>query len=364
MKQSDQLTSLEIARQRLQNHLLTGQGYAEPDEVVRWHGAVQGQEYPYAKWALGRRMRLGISEAVIEQAFNEGRILRTHVMRPTWHFVTPADIRWILELTAPRVHKLNAYWDRRLELDAATLLRATDAIASALEGGRHLTRKELASALQQVGIIAAGQRLAYIVMHAELDAIICSGPRRGKQFSYALLAERAPQARSLLRDEALAELTRRYFLSHGPALPQDYAWWSGLTVADARAGLELAKGYLIPDQYGGKTYWRSATAAAYPEDAGAVHLLPVLDEYLIAYKDYSPVLDQALEDQVKNGDLAFASFFTIDGHVAGMWKPTFLKGAIRIETTSYRSLTAAETAALGAEANRFGEFFEMPVTLS
>jgi hypothetical protein len=229
----------KVAWQRVYNQRLEGPKFQRPGDVVAWFGAVQAQEYALAKWALGLRMEYATDD-IIEQAFTDGAILRTHVMRPTWHFVTPADIRWILELTAPRVHAANGTMYRRLELEDALFGRSDEIIARAVEGGRHLTRAELGAALSVAGIDTTnGMRLGYIVHHAELEGVVCSGPRRGRQHTYALIAERAPQARRLARDEALAELTRRYFTSHGPATVKDFAWWSGLTIADVKAGLAM-----------------------------------------------------------------------------------------------------------------------------
>src|SRR5713226_2242979 len=228
------MTNLDIAHRRLHNQLITRPMFEKPDDVVKWLGAVQAQDYAGAKWALGLRMQ-GVTDDVIEQAFADGAIIRTHVMRPTWHFVAPADIRWMLALTAPRI---NAYYNRKLELDDAVFRHSNAVLAKALQGGKQLTRSELASVLQLAGIAADNLlRSTYIIMRAELDGIVCSGARRGKQFTYALLDERVPQTRNLDRDEALAEFARRYFTSHGPATLQDFVWWSGLAAADAKAGL-------------------------------------------------------------------------------------------------------------------------------
>ena len=234
--------AFHLVRERLRNQSLAVSRLRTPGEVVAWLGAAQAQDYAGAKWALGLRAK-GLTDAAVEQAFDEGAILRTHILRPTWHFVAPADIRWMLALSAPRVHAVNAYAYRTFELDAAVLARSRAALERALAGGRQLTRLELAKVLQRAGVQADGPRLAHVMMHAELDAVICSGARRGKQFTYALLEERAPRAKVLPRDEALAELTRRYFASHGPATLRDYVWWSGLTARDARAGMadELAR---------------------------------------------------------------------------------------------------------------------------
>jgi DNA glycosylase AlkZ-like len=234
------MTPLDVAQRRLRNERLVGPAFAAPADVVSWLGAVQSQDYGGAKWAVAQRAR-GCSDADVEEACDRGDIVRTHVMRPTWHFVTSADARWMLELTAPRVHAANAYYYRQLELDERVFTKSHAALAAALRGGRHLTRVELGHALERAGIRAAGTRLAYVLMRAELDAVICSGPRRGKQFTYALFDERVPASKPLARDQALAELVRRYFASHGPATVQDFAWWSGLTVADGTKGIDLAK---------------------------------------------------------------------------------------------------------------------------
>ena len=226
---------MKIAWARLHCQRLAAGRLTRPADVVGWLGAVQAQEYPFAKWGLALRMRRA-TDASVERAFTAGAILRTHVLRPTWHFVTPADIRWLLALTAPRVRAAVAYYDRQLGITPAVTTRANRAVARALSGGAELTRAELKAVLAGAGVAVEGtQRLAHVIMHAELDAVICSGARRGKQFTYALLDERALTPRMPSRDESLAELARRYFSRHGPAQLRDFAWWSGLASADARA---------------------------------------------------------------------------------------------------------------------------------
>jgi hypothetical protein len=229
---------MDIPRERLSHQRIDGRALEQPVDVVRWLVASQAQDFAGAKWSVGLRTEAA-NDAAVERAFNEGAILRTHMMRPTWHFVTQEDIRWMLALTAPRVHAVNASRYRQLGLDAATLTKAVTTMTRALEGGHELTRDELRAALARARIGTDGQRMAYILMHAELEAAICSGARRGKQFTYALLDERAPRARVLSREDALAELGARYFASRGPATVQDFAKWSGLTL-EARRGLEAA----------------------------------------------------------------------------------------------------------------------------
>ncbi len=283
--------SLDITRLRLRNQRLSGARFSQPEQVVAWLGAVQAQEYADSKWALALRMRR-TSEAAIERALSSGAILRTHVLRPTWHFVAAADIRWMLALTGPRVSARMSPYNRTLELDADEFRRSRKVIVRSLRGGRQLTRQELKAALQKAGIRTDGvQRLAHIVMQAELDAVICSGARRDNQFTYALLDERVPASPTMSRDDALAELTRRYFRSHGPAQVSDFVWWSGLTTGDARSGLEMVERDLNREVIDGKTYWLSRAAAG--EEEPSAYLLGLYDEYLIAYKDRSAALDRA-----------------------------------------------------------------------
>src|SRR5688572_27305208 len=227
----------DVVQARLRAQRLSGTGLEKPEDVVRWMGAVQAQEYAETRWALGLRMREATA-AMVERAFASGAILRTHVLRPTWHFVTPADIRWMLALTGPRITASMSSYNRRLELDAAAFRKSERAIAGALRGGNLLTRQELKTVLHRAGVRVDGlQRLSHLLIQAEIDAVICSGPRRDKQFTYALLDERVPPVPVLPRDLALAELARRYFTSHGPAQLHDFVWWSGLRVAEARIGI-------------------------------------------------------------------------------------------------------------------------------
>jgi winged helix DNA-binding protein len=351
------MPATSIGLRRLSQQRLAQQPFATPEEVVSWMGAVQSQEYLGAIWSLGMRVR-GATDDTIERAFAEGRLLRTHVLRPTWHFVAPADIRWMLELTAPRIKSLMTYYDRQLALDDALYARSNDAIARALEGGKHLTRAELGSALAEAGIVAKGQRLGHIVSHAELDAVTCSGPRRGKQFTYALLAERAPQAKSLPREQALAELTRRYFTSHGPATDRDFSWWSGLTLADARSGLEMLGSRLSHEQIDGQTYWFSAEQPPIVQPSPEAFLLPTDDELLVGYSGFGA----ALTGGRGNGEWErFNATIIIGGQVVGNWRRTIAKGVAVVECMLFQPPAASEREAIFAAAQRYGAFFGVSV---
>jgi hypothetical protein len=356
------MTALEIVLRRLRNQRLTRSEFRKPADVVAWLGAVQAQEYSPAKWAIGMRAN-GITDADVEQAFNTGAILRTHFLRPTWHFVAPADIRWMLALSAPRVHAANAYYYRQSELDDRLLARSRILLERALRDGQEQTRLELASMLRRAGIAAGGIRLAYLVMHAELDAVICSGQRRGNQFTYALFEERVPPAPTLKRDEALAELTRRYFSSRGPATIHDFVWWSGLTVREAKIGLEEAKAGLEHSRIDGRSYWLVESSAPRRSLAGSVFLLPTYDEFGIGYKDRS-----ALTSIPRPRGLAaayeFANLLLIGGQLVGRWKRTIKPTRMLIEVQAFRSLNRNEERALATEAERQGRFMNVSVKLS
>jgi hypothetical protein len=359
------MINLDIVRHRLHNQLITQRMFEKPGDVVQWLGAVQSQDYAAAQWAVGLRMQ-GATYESIEQAFADGTILRTHVMRPTWHFVAPADIRWLLALTAPRVNAVNASWYRKLELDDALFTLSNAVLVKALQGGKQLTRPELVSMLKLAGIAADDVlRFTYIIIRAELDGIVCSGARRGKQFTYALLDERAPQARTLERDEAQAELTRRYFTSHGPATVQDFVWWSGLTGADVRAGLEMVKSQLMHEVVDGQTYWFAPSPPPAKDLSQTAYLLPNFDEYIVGYTDRSAMFDASHTHKLDpRGNILFSHTMVLNGRVVGTWKRTLKKNTVVIEANPFIPLSEAETRAFASSANHYGAFLDRSVNFT
>lgn len=267
----------------------------------------------------------------------------------------------MLELTAPRVHALNAYMYRKLELDEDLLVRSSDQIVKALRGGKELTRDELAGVLQQLGIARdVPLRFGYVLHYAELEGLICSGGRKGKQFTYALLDERAPQAKRLSRDEALAELVKRFFMSHGPATLKDFAWWSGLTAADARAGVEMVKHELAHEDIDGVTYWFTDVDLPPNAPSPTAHLLPNYDEYGIAYKDHRSLMMRMNAKDVNFVDnMVFPHMLVMDGQAAGTWKRTLKKDSVLVEVHTLIALNEAENDALIAAVERYGTFLGM-----
>lgn len=327
--------------------------FEEPADVVAHLGAVQGQEYPVALWALGLRTK-GATEQSVAQALIDGTIVRTWPMRGTLHFVAPADVRWMLALLAPRVMARSRGRLRQLELDDATLARSRDVLVRALQGGRHLTRSAVYRTLAEAGIAPDGQRGYHILCWLAQEGTLCFGPPEGKQQTLVLLDEWVPEVRPPARDEALAELARRYFTSHGPATLDDFVWWTGLTRADARAGLDMAGPHLVREDAGGRAYWMAAAAQASASGGPSAYLLPVYDEYAVGYRDRSAILDPADAGRAGNG--IFSPIVVVDGRVAGTWTRRLEKDEVVIKADLFRPLDEAGAHALTEAAERYGAF--------
>jgi hypothetical protein len=351
-----------LIRRRLANQRLSRSSFRTPTDVVAWLGAMQSQDYPGAKWAIG--LRAPVSDADVDRACDEGAIIRTHILRQTWHFIAREDIRWMLALSGPRVNAISAHYYRKMELDDRTFRRSRDVFERVLRDGRYLTRPELGVALGRAGITASGTRLAFLTMRAELDAVICSGPRRGKQLTYALLEERVPPARAIDRDAALADLARRYFTSHGPATLKDYVWWSGLTARDAKAGIDLAGSSLVRDEVDDFTYWCADRRTPKASPSAVAHLLPNYDEYLIAHKDRHLVVSRGSGDGVTRIKDPFVHHVVMNGRLAGSWTRTTKDGSVHVSCAMYGRPTAETAGAIDTAVARLGRFMECPATSS
>jgi hypothetical protein len=329
-----------------------------PADVVRWFGAVQAQDFGPAKWSLGERLP-GVGDAEVQRSFDAGDFLRTHVLRPTWHFVAPDDIRWLLRLTAPRVHTTNGYAYRQAGLDDSAFAKAHALLAEALGGGTHRTRADLATLFAGAGLPHTGFGLGYLLMHAELDGLICSGPMRGKRHTYALLDERVPPAPERDPDEALAELVTRYFTSHGPATAKDLRWWSSLTLTDIARGVRLAGDRLRHEVVDGVAFWSGPPATARLASP-TIHLVQGYDEYVVAFAESKYVLDvSGAARAFPPGTAVPNGVLLLDGQVAGHWKRTSTKDTLLVEALLYRDLTARESAALDAAAARQATFLNL-----
>jgi hypothetical protein len=354
---------MSLVSDRLRNQHLVAADRKSPADIVAWLGAMQAQDFAAVKWGIGLRIPRS-HDSEIEQALNDGAILRTHVLRPTWHLVASQDIRWMLSLSAPRVHAANAYYYRQSKLDPETLRKTARVLQRSLEGGKACTRAELGDCLRRAHVAADGLRLAYVMMHAELDGLITSGPRRGAQFTYMLLDERAPEATPLDRRDAAVELAKRYFVSHGPATIRDFVWWSGLTVKEARPAIEAVSPQLHQDTIAGRVYFSGPPPAWGPVRGASAFLLPNYDEYLIAYKDRGPVVDASrAANIVARANGAFPHHLIIGGRLAGSWSRTLHANEVVMEVAPFEPLTAAQKRAVASAAECYGEFLGVPAEL-
>jgi hypothetical protein len=277
------MTDITISKARFYHQHISGNRLTKAQELVAWMGAMQAQDYSMAKWALGLRLP-GITGDEVEKEINSGKILRTHLLRPTWHFVSSDDIHWMLELTASHVKRILNARLKNLELSPALLKKSTTIIEKILAGGTHLTRNDIMTILAKSKIRGGDLRRAHIMMHAELDGLVCSGKSSGKEKTYALISERAPKKKNIHRDEALAMLAQRFFKSHGPATVQDFSWWSGLGITDARKGIDFVKSSFENETQDGFTYYFLSFPAK-NDAASQAYLLPAYDELLIGYKN-------------------------------------------------------------------------------
>jgi len=347
------MRTFDIARRRLHSQRVGAATTERPADVVRRLGAVQAQDYLGSLWALGLRLRRA-DEAAVERAVEDREIVRTWPFRGTLHYVAAEDVRWMLALSAARTVARAASRYRQLGLDEATFAKANRVLARALGGGKQLTRHELAAALNRAGVATDGQRLIHLLNRSSLDGLTCYAARRGKQFTFALLDEWAPSSRKLEREEALAELAARYFKSRGPATLRDFVWWSGLTTADARAGLETTQPRLVSEVVDGQTYWLSPSTSSAKEESPTAYLLPAYDEYTVAYKDRSAVLPPSSAQRADSTLLN--PVVVIDGEVVGTWKRALKKETVVVTPGLFRKLTKAERDAVAAAALRYGEF--------
>lgn len=353
-----------IAHRRLRSLRLEGKPLASAEDAVRWMGAVQSQEFGMAKWSLGERVR-GIGDADVQRAFDDGAILRTHALRPTWHFVHPHDIRWIQELTASRVHAQNAYQYRQTGLDDGVRVKSNRVLRQVLRGGNFLTRKELEDVLQREGVAAKSIGMAYILIDAELDCLVCSGPMQGKQHTYALLEERAPDARSLPRVEALAELVVRYFTSHGPATAKDLRWWSSLPLAEIRQGIEAAGERLRHEVIDGLSYWSAPGGVSAKKPASPkVSLLQGYDEYFVGYSESRAVIGGAWGRPTLPESASYLGGVVLDSQLIGRWKRTITKRAVTFTVALPEPWDDARMRALQAAADRQGAFLGLPAVVA
>ncbi|HTH55065.1 MAG TPA: winged helix DNA-binding domain-containing protein [Cyclobacteriaceae bacterium] len=357
------MTLSEIAHLRLCHQRLVEPKLPTPKQVVGWLGAIQAQDYYMAKWAIGSRM-LDPTDGIIEDAINRCEIVRTHVLRPTWHFVLAEDVRWMLALTAPHIKAAMKSYQAKLNLNEKTFSQTNDIIAKLLEGDNHLTRTEIVAELKKKKIKVDNLQATHIMFDAELNRIVCNGPRRGKQFTYALMDERIAKAKSMTREEALFRLSEKYFTSHGPATIQDFIWWSGLPAIDAKKGLGLVKDKLASENIGNKIYWfdRSFSELAHVQQTTPL-FLPAYDEFMISYADRSATIDKKHAKSILVGNGIFRPIIVKDGKAIGIWLRTIKKNHVAITIKFFSAKEKMKKSEMVFLTRPFGEFLNMEIKI-
>lgn len=346
------LTSSDVSKLRIVAQQLSHTTLQTAPALVQYFGAMQAQDYSMCKWAVGAR--IAATEKQVEDAINDGRIIRTHVLRPTWHLVAAEDANWMLQLTAPHIRKAYLTMGYKLGMDDAFLKRSNNTIAKVLQNGNYLTRQEVMAHIKLPGEMKNDFRPSLVMMHAELAEVCCNGPMRGKEFTYALLHERVNVTAPITREEALARLAERYFLSHGPATAADFAWWSGLPAADVRKAVALVKDKFECIDDGITTYMvhkKHLDAPGRVEDT--IHLLPAFDELLISYKDRTPSIPLELQKHAFTANGIFRPIIVVAGQVVGVWKRTVKKDSIVFQPQYLVNVTQKKQQLIAEQAEQF-----------
>lgn len=347
---------------RLVNQKIIVGHFDTPHALVTHLGAVQAQDYPMSKWAFGVRLPHA-TDASIEAALDAGELVRTHVLRPTWHIVSGQDVRWMLALTSKYIKASAAIRDRDLGIDSVLYTRTNDLIAKALEGGKNLTREEIMQELEKGGVATNSSRAVHFMMNAEQDGIVCNGVMKTKKQTYALLDEKVKPGRALSREEALANLARRYFTSHAPATLQDFQWWSGLPMSEARVALESIKSNLESFESGAKTYFMGESTPFSSASESSVFFLPAFDEYTVSYKDRSTVFDPQWHKNAITSNGIFKPIIVRDGLVIGIWKRTIQKNKVVVEVEFFDPKDALEQGVMENAVAGFGKFLGLEVVV-
>ena len=351
-----------IGSRRLENQRISTARCTVPEDVVRWMGALQAQDYGQAVWAVALRTQ-GATLADVERAIAAGKIICTWPMRGTIHFIPPENARWMLELFAARVVKGSVRRLTQLDLTEADIARCQEIGVAALSGGGRLTRPQLLGVWEEAGISTAKQRGYALLTQLAQRGVICQGPRDGRQQTFVLLDEWAPGANDLSRTDALAQLARGYFASHGPATVYDLAWWVGSTLGDARLGIAGAQDDLRCETIDGQDYFTAVDSEPTVEEP-SVHLLPGFDEYLLGYKDRGAVLAEGDMDRIVPGNNGmFLPMMVVDGQVIGTWTRAVKKTRVNVTLRPFTALSAAQMAAATAQAERYAAFHGLPLAL-
>jgi hypothetical protein len=354
------MTIKELIKYRLHNQQITQHVFDKPGDLIKWLGAIQAQDYLNSLWAIGLRLK-NATESDIEKAIADKTIVRTWPMRRTLHFVSPLDVRWLLKLLTPRIIARSGTLYKQLGFDEKLLSKCKKLFVKTLQGGKQLTRNELYGILEKAKISTDAQRGLHILCHFAQEGLICFAARKGKQPTFTLLDEWIPTTTTLTYDEALAELAKRYFTSHGPATIQDFAWWSGLTVTESKKAVEMVSSYFNKEVIDGQVYYMRNNALPVKSKSQAIYLLPNFDEYLVAYKDRTAALDAKYAKQVIGaaGNGIFSPVIVLNGKVVATWKRTIKKDNVSVQINPFLQLSEKQQNSINTTIKSYGKFLKM-----
>jgi hypothetical protein len=353
----------DIAHIRLSNQQLTLPHFKTPKQLIGYMGAIQAQDADMCKWAIGTRLPSSTIKTV-NDALDKGDIIRTHVLRPTWHLISREDIYWMIDLTAPQVMAAMRSNDKKLELTEAIFTQSNKLIEKALTGNKHLTREELMAGFKDAGIVTNQNRASHLLMRAECEGIICSGIKNGKHQTYTLLQELMPKPVTLNKDEALGRLAKTYFTSRSPASLKDFVWWSGLSITEARHALEMVKHDFVSETIGDQTYWLNNDAVIPATPKPSIYLLPAFDEYLIAYADRNAVIALKHQSHAFSNNGIFWPVIAVNGQAAGIWKRTVNKDTVAIEATFFKQPAKQLQSKINKAAKVYANFWDKKLNLT
>lgn len=344
----------DIALLRTKTQQISTKYFQDAEKVVHHMGALQAQDSAMNKWAIGLRCK-GATEASIEKAFSDNRIVRTHLLRPTWHTVSACDVRWILSLTSPQIKPLLKSHLRNLGL-TDELLQTSKAVIKNSFGKESFARHEINALLEAEGIRTQGQRSSMIMFYLEMEGVVCSGEVKNKQHTYSLMDDRIPMNALVTQEDQLKELAWRYFNSHAPATLEDFTWWSGLQITRARKALEMISDKLESVRIGQTLYWYPKSLEVSVPTGDAIYLLPAYDEYIISYKDRSAVIPLADFTRAINMNGIFWPVIVFNGKVIGTWSRAVKKDKVIVNPLAFKNFTIKQKRLIAKAAHEFGVF--------
>ncbi|MDL2283447.1 winged helix DNA-binding domain-containing protein [Odoribacter sp. OttesenSCG-928-G04] len=350
------MTTPELLSIRLYNQLLTTHSLKEPQEIVSWMGAMQSQSLDLAKWAIGTRLENKTMKD-IDEALGCGQVIRTHILRPTWHFVSAEDIHWMFDLSSPRLRPIYQSYARMQQVDEKVIYRMIPRLEKMLQGGKHFTKQEITECFASQGIHLELDVLNQVLQYAEMEGLLVNGALRGKQQTFTLLTELAPRTVTLCKEEALERLARKFFNSHAPASINDFAWWSGLSLTECKQAIGLVKDDFICERINGRDFWMRNDTQTPPVNENSALLLPPFDEFVVSYKDRSELIDKEHYGKVMTKNGLFSPTVMLNGEIIGSWKKATLKGKTKIELSFFEKTAKKTEALFESEIRRIENFY-------